>query len=83
LSTKGLQLSQTASKIVTNKNKIAKHKNGIANFVRKIGELVRIVADYGRKIQEITGVINTCKTNIQKLGQQGKEIEGAIKQIKK
>jgi hypothetical protein len=35
---------------------------------------VKNIADYGRKIQEITGAINTCKNNIQKLGEQGKAI---------
>jgi hypothetical protein len=35
---------------------------------------VKTIADYGRKIQAVTGAISTCKTNIQKLGEKGKAI---------
>ena len=43
---------------------------------------MKTIADYGKKIQEVTGAINTCKNTIQKLGEQGKAIENAINTIK-
>jgi septal ring factor EnvC (AmiA/AmiB activator) len=43
---------------------------------------VKTVGEYGKKIQAVTGAINTCKNTIQKLTQQGKDITQNITNIK-